>query len=144
MKAERARLVRLGRLERLRAITRQAALAEAGKAEQRLAQLEHLGTRTAGLIDGYARRTDAACGGDLASQRVYLGELQRIVTSTNEDIVWARAAADARAAEAAAAERSRAAVETRVNATQARIDRYVAAAAVPLGGRSTREDEPAS
>jgi len=144
MKAERARLVRLNRLERLRAIARQGALAEAGKAESRLAQLEQLGQRTTTLISDYALRQDAACGGDLASQRVYLGELQRVVERNRADIARARAAADARAAEAAAAERSRAAVETRAQATQARIDRHVAAAGVPLGARSPRKDDASS
>ena len=42
MKAERTRLVRLKRLETLRGIARQTALAEAGKAEARLAELEAL------------------------------------------------------------------------------------------------------
>ena len=138
MKAEHARLGRLRRLEKLRAIARQNALAEAGRAEARLAQLETLGTRTAALITGYAARTDAACGGDLSSQRVYLGELQRMVARNDGDIARAREHADARAAQAAAAERSRAAVEDRANATQARIARQQTAAAVPLGARPPR------
>jgi fructose-specific component phosphotransferase system IIB-like protein len=135
MKAERVRLVRLKRLEKLRAIARQNALAEAGRAEARLAQLENLGARTAALITGYAARTDAACGGDLVSQRVYLGELQHMVARNDADIARARDQADARAAQAAAAERSRAAVEDRANATETRIARQQTGAAVPLGAR---------
>jgi hypothetical protein len=140
MKAERARLGRLKRLEKLRAIARHNALAEAGRAEARLAQLEHLGARTGALITGYAARTDAACGGDLVSQRVYLGELQRMVGRNDADIARAREQADALSGQAASAERSRAAVEDRANATQARIARHDAAAAVALGGRPPRAD----
>jgi hypothetical protein len=138
MKAEHARLVRLKRLEKLRAIARQTALAEAGKAEARLAQLEHLGSRTAALISGYAMRTDAQSGGDLARQRVYLGELQHMVARNDSDIARAREQADARAAQAAAAERSRAAVEDRITTTEVRIARDTAANAVPLGARPPR------
>ena len=138
MKAERARLVRLKRLEKLRAISRHNALAESGRAEARLAQLEQLGERTAALIGTYAARTDAACGGDLTSQRVYMGELQRVVGRNQADIARAREQADARAIEAAAAERRRAAVEDRASATQQRIDAHKSAAAVPLGARPPR------
>ena len=138
MNAERVRLGRLKRLEKLRAIARQNALAEAGRAEARLAQLEALGTRTHALITGYAARTDAECGADLARQRVYLGELQRMVVRNAGDIAHAREQADARAAQAAAAERSRAAVEDRANATQARINQQDSAAATPLGARPAR------
>jgi hypothetical protein len=135
MKAERARLTRLKRLEKLRAIARQNALAEAGKAETRLAGLETLGQRTATLITGYATRTDAQCGADLVRQRIYLGELQSMATRTAADIARARDHADARGAQAAAAERSRAAVETRIEATAQRIARHTNAAAVPTGAR---------
>jgi len=142
MKAERQRLGRLKRLEKLRAIARHNALAQAGRAEARLAQLEHLGERTAALITGYAARTDAACGGDLVSQRVYLGELQRVVGRNDTDIARAREHADALAQQAASAERSRAAVEDRANATRARIARHEASATVALGARPPRPDQP--
>jgi len=138
MKAERVRLGRLKRLEKLRAIARHSALAEAGRAEARLAQLEHLRERTAALIVGYAARDDAACGGDLASQRIYLGELLRMVGRNDADLARAREQADALSAQAAAAERRRAAVEDRASATQQRIAKHEAAATQPLGARSPR------
>jgi hypothetical protein len=140
MKAERARLVRLKRLEKLRAIARQNALAEAGRAEARLAQLEQLGQRTAALITGYAARTDAQSGGDLVRQRTYLAELQRMTVRTADDIARAREQADARAAQAAAAERSRTAVEQRISAAQAQIAAQNSAAGVPLGARPARRE----
>ncbi|MGG2362219.1 hypothetical protein ACE4Z5_24950, partial [Salmonella enterica] len=93
------------RLERIRAIVRQTALIEAGRAEARLAQLETLGQRTAGLIAGYASRTDAQCGEDLARQGAFVAGLARMAETTRTDIARARDNADRRAAEAAAAER---------------------------------------
>jgi hypothetical protein len=138
VKAERARLARLKRLEKLRAIARQNALAEAGRAEARLAHLCQLGERTATLRAAYGARTDATSGADLASQRLYLGELEKMASRNQADIAAARAHADALAAQAAAAERSRAAVEERASATQQQIARHLAAAAVPLGARPPR------
>jgi hypothetical protein len=135
MKAERARLARLQRLEKMRAIARQTALAEAGRAEARLAHLEQLGRRTAALIADYGTRADAECAGDLVRQRHYLGELERMVTTNRADIARAREAADTRSAEAAAAERRRAAVEERVEATAQSIARRAAMTGLPLGGR---------
>lgn len=138
MKADRARLGRLQRLEKLRAIARHNALAEAGRAETRLTNLENLQHRTAALITTYALRTDAQCGADLVRQRIYLGELQRMAGRNETDVARARKQADALAAEAAAAERSRAAVEDRAGATARRIARHHSAATLPLGARSNR------
>jgi len=139
MTPDRARLGRLQRLEKLRAIARHNALAEAGRAETRLASLENLQQRTTALITGYALRTDAQCGADLVRQRIYLGELQRMVGRNATDVARAREQADARAAEAAAAERSRAAVEDRADATARRIARDHSAATLPLGARNNRK-----
>lgn len=138
MKAERARLGRLQRLEKLRAIARQTALTVAGQAEARLQTLENLGLRTTSLIDSYATRIDAQCGADLVGQQVYVRELQRMAHHTQVDIAQARDMADLRAAEAAAAERRRAAVEERATATRQRIARHETAGAVPLGARTPR------
>ena len=136
MRAEAARLVRLKRLEHLRALARASALAEAGRAEARLAQLNGLGERTAALIAGYAARSDAQCGADLLSQRHYLDELNKLAGRNAADVERARAAADARAAEAAVAERRRAAVEDRAGEAERRIAKAKMAQATPLGGRA--------
>ncbi|WP_050805620.1 hypothetical protein, partial [Novosphingobium nitrogenifigens] len=117
MKAERLRLKRLQRLEKLRAIARQTALAEAGRAEAQLAQLETLGQRTASLISDYAQRDDATLAEDLVRQRAFVAGLSQLAVNTRNDIARARDNADRRAAEAAAAERRRAAVEDRAAAT---------------------------
>lgn len=135
MKAERARLARLKRLERIRDIARRNALAEAGKAEGTLAQLLSLADRTERLSADYGARTDAGDAHALQQMRHFIAGLDRISTGTRADAASARRIADMRAAEAAAAERRRAAVEDRAQ-TQARlIARKSASAATPLSPR---------
>lgn len=126
MKAERARLARLKRLERIRDITRQTALAEAGRAEGTLAQLEALGARTTDLAAEYAARRDARDAGSLKELHRFVSGLGRIVVSTAGDTARAREVADARAAEAALAEQRRAAVEERVAAQAQKIASKIA------------------
>lgn len=125
MNAGHAKLKRLRRLERLRAITRQTALGEAAKAETALAQVAALGTRTAGLIAAYGARRDTTDAAELQHMRGFLAGLNRIAETTAADLARARTHADARTAEAAAAERQRAAVEDRVTATAQAIARAV-------------------
>ena len=133
MKAERARLARLQRLERIRDIARRNALAEAGRAEGTLAQLQALAERTQRLATSYAMRNDAGHGADLHQLEKFLRGLDRITSGNAADIDRARAIADARAAEAAAAERRRAAVEDRAEAQKQRIARKQAEGATPVG-----------
>lgn len=135
MKAERARLARLQRLERIRDVARTTALAEAGKAEGTLAQLLQLSERTRGLTTDYARRSDAPDAASLQQLRQFVHGLERISTTTDTDIDRARRVADLRAAEAAAAERSRAAVGDRAEAQAREIDRKLAQSAQSLTGR---------
>jgi hypothetical protein len=66
MKAERAKLARLQRLEKLRAIAKQNAVTEAARAETTLTQLNTLAERTRSLTQEYAARRDMADGADLA------------------------------------------------------------------------------
>jgi len=131
MSADKAKLKRLRRLERLRAITRQTALGEAAKAEAALAQVANLEARTAALIEAYALRRDAAHAGELQQMTQFVSGLTRIAETTAGDLARARAHADARASEAAEAERRRAAVEDRLCATEQRITRKAAESAVP-------------
>lgn len=126
MNAERTKLKRLRRLERLRDIARQTALAEAAKAEQTLAQVANLEARTAALIDAYRLRRDAHTGADLQQSKQFVAGLTRIADATAQDLLRAREAADARAAEAAEAERRRAAVDDRIEAARQRIARKAA------------------
>ncbi len=137
MNAERAKLKRLRRLERLRAITRQTALGEAAKAEAALAQVTNLEARTTALIDAYASRRDATDAGELQRMKQFVAGLGHIAATTAGDLARARTHADTRAAEAAEAERRRAAVEDRVSAVQQRIARKAAESATPTAAGSS-------
>jgi len=115
MKAERARLVRLQRLERVRAIAKQAAAQEAAAAEGTLAQLEALAERTRLLAADYAGRSHARDGGALQQIERFAGGLQTIYARTSNDAAQARRIADNKMAELAAAELRRSIVEDHAN-----------------------------
>ncbi len=120
MKEERARLVRLQRLERVRAIAKQSAVAEAAQAESTLAQLEALLARTRALADQYGANGRALDGGDLRQLGSFAHGLRAISANTANDTARARQAADVKHAALNEAERRRAAVEERVE-HQARV-----------------------
>jgi hypothetical protein len=113
MKAERARLVRLNRLERIRAIAKQGAALEAAQAESTLSKLQALADRTAQLAGDYAGHGGASDGWALRQWRTFSGSLQRVHESTLSDAARARDLADSKMIELARAERRRAAVEER-------------------------------
>ncbi len=137
MKAEHARLLRLQRLERLRAIARQEAALESAQAESTLAQLEALAERTRDLAGTYAGRTHARDGAALQQLTRFAGGLHGISTSTAGDAARAREQADARRTLLAEAERRRAAVEDRAGQQARSIARggaqFAAGARKPLG-----------
>lgn len=135
MKAERARLARLKRLERIRDIARRTALAEAGKAEGTLAQLQGLVERTTRLSADYAARTDMPDAHALQQLRHFVAGLERITNGTRADAANAKVIADTKAQEAAAAERRRAAVEERAEAQARLIAQKIANAQTPLSSR---------
>jgi hypothetical protein len=113
MKAERARLLRLQRLERMRAIAKQTAAAEAAQAESTLAQLEALAERTRTLAAQYAGRSEIQDAAALQLLGRFARGLQGISDSTTSDAAVARRVADSKMIELANAERRRAAVEER-------------------------------
>jgi hypothetical protein len=117
MQAEKARLKRLLRLEKLRAIAKQTLAAEAAQAEGTLAQLEALAARTSSLAAEYGARSEARDGAALQQLGRFSLGLQGISANTAGDAVRARAIADSKMAELAAAERRRAAVEDRADKT---------------------------
>ncbi len=114
MKPEQAKLKRLQRLERVRAIAKQTAAGAAARAEGTLAQLEALAIRTNDLAADYSARRDAGNGAELRQVGVFARGLQGIRVATEGDVARARLIADRRQLELAAAERRRAAVEERV------------------------------
>ena len=113
MAPERQRLIRLQRLEKLRAIAKQAAATEAARAETTLAQLDALAARTAQLAQDYSHRDAAGDGLELSYQAAFSAGLAAIYTSTTIDADRARTIADGRQTELARAERQRAAVDER-------------------------------
>jgi len=133
MKAERARLKRLDRLERVRAMAKQAAAIEAAQAESALAQLESLAERTRRLAAEYAARGATPDGAALAGLMRFADGMQAIHARTSDDAARARLHADGKMAELGEAERRRAVVEERAQATARVIARGVAAPI--LGGR---------
>lgn len=124
--SDHRKLARLRRLERIRGIARQQALAEAGRAESTLAQLQALASRTEAMHGAYGRHGGVADGHALAHRYRFVEGLGRVVSGTRADAERAAAIADARAAEAARAERSRAAVEERARAAERAILRKAA------------------
>lgn len=115
MKAEAARLKRLQRLERVRAIARQAAATDAAQAEGTLAQLAALAERSRRLAGDYAARSEARDGAALQQLSRFAGGLQGISENTAGDAARARLFADTKLELLAAAERRRAAVESRAD-----------------------------
>lgn len=116
MKAERHKLARLLRLERMRAIARQNAASEAARAESTLAQLQGLAARSGDLAAGYSGRTDAQTGADLRRMVVFTTGLHGVCSNTSADAARAQNIADLRLAELASAERRRALAGDRAGA----------------------------
>lgn len=116
MRAEAARIRRLHRLEKVRAIAKQAAALEAARAEGTLAQLEALAARTRAMADDYRGRTARSDGMELHQLGAFVAGLTGISATTQSDAAQARQVADRRQQELALAERSRAAVEDRARA----------------------------
>lgn len=113
MRAEAARLKRLQRLEKVRAIAKQTAALEAARAEGTLAQLEALAQRTRRMADDYRGRTASRDGLELRQLGSFVAGLDGISLATAGDAATARRVADARQQELAQAERRRAAVDER-------------------------------
>lgn len=133
MNAERKKLARLNRLEKLRAIAKQTAATEAAQAESTLAQLKNLSERTRRLATDYAARRDAPDGGALHQVGRFVSGLQTLSRTTDGDALRAQSIADAKQQALVEAERRRAAIEDRA-AAQARV--VASKAQVPaLGGK---------
>jgi hypothetical protein len=135
MTADKKKLARLNRLEKLRAIAKQTAATEAAQAESTLAQLRSLSERTRRLAGDYAMRRDAADGGSLYHVGRFVNGLQTLSRTTDGDALRAQSIADAKQQALAEAERRRAAIEERA-ADQARRIANKAQAPV-LGSRRT-------
>lgn len=110
MKAERNRLKRWQRLERMREIAKRAAAIEAAEAETALAQLALLSEHAAALAGQYGARSGETNGAALRHLHGFARALAGISASTASDADRARTVADARQQDLASAERSRSTV----------------------------------
>lgn len=120
MTADKKKLDRLNRLEKLRAIAKQTAATEAAQAEGTLAQLRNLSDRTRRLAGDYSARRDAPDGGALLQVGRFVNGLQTLTRTTDGDALRAQSIADAKQQLLVEAERRRAAIEDRATA-QARV-----------------------
>lgn len=120
MKAERDRLKRLHRLERVRAIAKQTAAAESAQAEGTLSQLEALAERTRAMAEEYAARLEMRDGASFRQLSQFASGLRGISANTANDAATARRIADAKLQALSQAERRRAVVEERA-ARQAQV-----------------------
>lgn len=121
MTADKKKLARLNRLEKLRAIAKQTAATEAAQAESTLAQLKMLSDRTRSLASGYAARRDASDGATLHHVSRFVGGLQSLTRTTDGDALRAQSIADAKQQALVEAERRRAAIEDRAQLQSRRI-----------------------
>ncbi|MEY2943482.1 MAG: hypothetical protein RLY97_1496 [Pseudomonadota bacterium] len=121
MLADGKKLKRLHRLEHIRSLAKQSALAEVARAEAMLSQLQSLSTRTAQLAGDYAARTPASTGGDLRKMAQFTDALQIILKNTQADTARAAVIADTSQTALAQAEQRRSAVESRVDALSQKI-----------------------
>lgn len=139
MNDARKRLERLRRLEKVRAIARQTAAAEAAQAEGTLAQLRALSTRTRQLAEDYAGRRNATDGAALHQIGRFVSGLQNLSRNAEGDARRAHAIADAKQKHLAEAERRRAAIEERAALQERMIAKQ---AAIPvLAARRTSGTE---
>ena len=128
MLAEQRRLRRLQRLEKVRAIAKQAAAQEAALAEGTLAQLQALATRTQSMADDYQTRMGPSDGQTLRQHALFVSGLSGISAVTSRDATQAQGVADRKLDALALAERRRAAVEERAAAgTRALAQRRILA-----------------
>lgn len=118
MRPEVRKIARLRRLEKVRALAKQQAALDAAEAEGRLAHLTALAARTRAMAEGYRDLASLADGQALRQRIQFIHGLTGITAATSRDAASAQALADLRQQDLALAERRRAAVEDRANASQ--------------------------
>ncbi len=130
---DRKHLARLQRLERVRAIARQGAAAEAAEAEGTLAQLLALAERTGRMAEDYGARRDVADGAALRQMARFRAGLEGVSEGTRSDAARAQALADTKMRKLSEAERRRQAAEDRARGEAKAI--ALSGQQTPLGGR---------
>lgn len=123
MKTDRARVLRLRRIERLRGLEKQALAGQAAHAEGTLAELGALAERTARLAGDYAARDDADHGAALVRLRHFALGMQALHGGARSNADGARAHADRIMAAVAAAEQRRSTASDRAERRAAELAR---------------------
>ncbi|MGD9664650.1 MAG: hypothetical protein AB7U34_05545 [Novosphingobium sp.] len=124
MKAAKAKLRRLQRLERIRAIAKQSAALEAAQAEDTLARLLHLSAHTDRLATGYRIKPGPMDGASLQRTSTFASALLDMSTTTTRDADQAKVHADTKQADLARAERRRAAVDDRARLAEQALEKH--------------------
>lgn len=120
---EHARLLRLRRLEKIRAIAKQSAAREAAEAESTLSQLRMLTDRTGQMAADYGARRSSTDGAALRQLAGFVDGLGVLTRNTQADAQRAEAIADAKLRLLGEAERRRSAVEERARLQERLIAR---------------------
>ncbi|MBS7671334.1 hypothetical protein [Croceicoccus gelatinilyticus] len=115
MKADKRKLERLKRIERVRSISKHVAATQAAAAEGTLGQLLSLRDRTRTIAGSYDPQGLCVQGGDLRVLGSFLGGMHRLTQQTEDDIVTARSVADARQADLVSAEKRQSVVTDKID-----------------------------
>jgi hypothetical protein len=126
---DRARLLRLRRIERMREIEKMELVRRSAQAEGTLAQLMTLAERTARLATEYATRDDADDGAALRRQHGFSAGLHSIHRTATADARSSRSQADGLMQNIAIAEQRRRSVEQRTEQTADELARTAQARA---------------
>jgi hypothetical protein len=130
-----ARLKRLRRIEKVRAVAKEMKLAEAARAETTLHQLRALADRTREMADGYSARADSTDAWALSGMFTFSQSLHRMSEKVTADAATAQHHADRLGRDVHAAERSRATAQERADQYQAALGRTAAAKYADAPGR---------
>jgi len=130
-----ARLKRLRRIEKVRAVTKEMKLAEAARAESTLHQLLGLAARTRDMAAGYSARADSTDAAQLAGLLSFSQSLHRMSEKVSADAATAQHHADRLGRDVHAAERSRATAQERADQYEAVLNRAAAAKYADAYGR---------
>lgn len=120
-----ARLKRLRRIEKVRAVAKEMKLAESAQAESTLHQLRTLAQRTREMAAGYARG-ESADAITLHSNFTFAQSLRQMSEKVSADAVTAQHVADRLSRDVHAAERSRATAQERADDYAAAMGRAAA------------------
>jgi len=130
-----ARLKRLRRIEKVRAVAKEMKLAEAARAESTLHQLRGLAERTREMAAGYSARADSSDAAQLAGMFSFSQSLHRMSDKVSADAVSAQHLADRLGRDVHAAERSRATAQERADNYQAALGRAATSKYADAPGR---------